>query len=105
MIRFTEPHLLSGLPKDTPILLALSGGADSRALLHMLLAYGAPLSVAHVDHGIRGESSRRDREFCEKLAHEAGLPFYLLETDIPALAQKNRLGLEEQARIERYRFF
>ena len=105
MIRFTEPHLLSGLPKDTPILLALSGGADSRALLHMLLAYGAPLSVAHVDHGIRGESSRRDREFCEKLAHEAGLPFYLLETDIPTLAQKNRLGLEEQARIERYRFF
>ncbi len=105
MIGFTEPHLLSGMPKDTPILLAFSGGADSRALLHMLLSCGAPLSLAHVDHGIRGESSRRDREFCEALAKEAGLPFYLLKTDIPALAEQNRTGLEEQARIERYRFF
>lgn len=105
MLCFTRPHLLSGLPENTPILLALSGGADSRALLHMLLSYGAPLSVAHVDHGIRGEHSDRDREFCETLAKEAGLPFYLLKTDIPALARKNHMGLEEQARAERYRFF
>ncbi|MBE6662457.1 MAG: tRNA lysidine(34) synthetase TilS [Ruminococcaceae bacterium] len=105
MTHFTEPHLLSGLPKDTPILLALSGGADSRALLHMLLSYGAPLAVAHVEHGIRGESSLRDLKFCEKLAKEAGIPFYALQTDIPALAKQNRMGLEEQARAERYRFF
>ncbi|MBO5305188.1 MAG: tRNA lysidine(34) synthetase TilS [Clostridia bacterium] len=105
MMGFQEPHLLSGLPRGTPILLALSGGADSRALLHMLLAYGAPLSVAHVDHGIRGASSKRDREFCESLAKQAGIPFYLLKTDVPALAKKNRMGLEEQARAERYRFF
>ncbi|MBQ7380490.1 MAG: tRNA lysidine(34) synthetase TilS [Clostridia bacterium] len=105
MAGFTKPHLLSGLPENTPILLALSGGADSRALLHMLLAYGAPLSLAHVDHGIRGADSKRDREFCERLAREAGVPFYLLKTDIPTLAKKNRLGLEEQARAERYRFF
>lgn len=105
MASFKEPHLLSGLPKNTPILLALSGGADSRALLHMLLSYGAPLSIAHVDHGIRGETSKRDREFCEALAREASIPFYLLKTDIPALAKKNHTGLEEQARAERYRFF
>lgn len=105
MASFIQPHLLSGLPKNTPILLALSGGADSRALFHMLLSYGAPLSVAHVDHGIRGASSRRDREFCQALATEAGVPFYLLKADVPALAKKNRMGLEEQARAERYRFF
>lgn len=105
MLSFTKPHLLSGLPQNTPILLALSGGADSRALLHMLLDYGAPLSVAHVDHGIRGETSARDREFCQTLAKEAGIPFYLLKTNIRALAKKNHTGLEEQARIERYRFF
>jgi tRNA(Ile)-lysidine synthase len=58
-----------------------------------------------VDHGIRGESSRRDRDFCEALAKEEGLPFYLLETDVPALARQNHTGLEEEARAERYRFF
>ncbi len=102
---FTLPHTLSGMPKDTPILLALSGGADSRALLHMLLEYGAPLSLAHVDHGIRGEASERDSIFCKTLAKEAGLPFYLLKEDVPALAEKNHLGIEEQARGVRYEFF
>ncbi len=105
MTHFTEPHLLSGMPKDTPILLALSGGADSRALLHMLLSYGAPLAVAHVEHGIRGESSLRDLKFCETLAKEASIPFYALQTDVPTLAKQNHMGLEEQARAERYRFF
>ena len=105
MFSYTEPHLLSGLPKNTPILLALSGGADSRALFHLLLSYGVPLAVAHVDHGIRGEASHRDRTFCETLAREANVPFYVLETDIPVIAAKNHLGLEEQARMERYCFF
>lgn len=102
---FTPPHVLSGMPKDTPILLALSGGADSRALLHMLLEYGAPISVAHVDHGIRGKASVQDSLFCEALAKEAGIPFYLLKEDVPALAEKNHLGIEEQARAVRYDFF
>lgn len=108
-INFTEPHLLSGMASDTPILLALSGGADSGALLDMLVGYcqkqGAPLSVAHVNHMIRGEDAERDRDFCKELAKKHSLPFYLLEADVPRLAKEHGRGLEEEAREVRYEFF
>lgn len=107
--KFTAPHILSGMPADTPVLLALSGGADSSALLYMLCEYckksGAPLAVAHVNHMIRGEDAERDRDFCRSLAKKLGLPFYLLEADVPALAKEHKRGLEEEARITRYEFF
>ncbi len=93
------------LPENTPVLLALSGGADSRALLHMLATRHVPLSLAHVDHGIRGEESVRDREFCRALAKEYDLPFYLHIADVPALAREHGTGLEEEARRVRYDFF
>ncbi len=97
------------MPEDTPLLLALSGGADSRALLHMLLSLceqtGAPLAVAHIDHGIRGEESARDREFCRTLAKTHSLPFHLHIADVPALAAAHGTSLEEEARRVRYAFF
>ncbi len=106
---FMPPHLLSAMPPDTPILVALSGGADSAALLMLLVRHakttGAPLSVAHVDHKLRGEESDADREFCRRLSQSLGLPFYSLEADVAALAKQNRLGIEEQARAVRYEFF
>ncbi len=98
-----SPCALAGLPENTPVLLALSGGADSRALLHMLASL--PLSLAHVDHGIRGEESVRDRKFCEALAEEYRLPLYLHIADVPALAREHGTGLEEEARRVRYDFF
>ena len=107
--KFTAPHILSGMPAETPILLALSGGADSTALLYMLNAYckenGAPLALAHVNHMIRGEAAARDRDFCTSLAKAFGLKLYLLEADVPALSKEHKRGLEEEARITRYEFF
>lgn len=106
---FTPPHLLSGMAENTPILLALSGGADSVALLSLLCGYakktGAPLFVAHVNHKLRGADSDADRDFCRGLADQHGLPFFLLEADVGALAAQNRRGIEEEARILRYEFF
>ena len=106
---FTPVHIISDMPKSTPILLALSGGADSRALLDMLVEYcekhGAPLAVAHVNHMIRGKDAERDRDFCRNLAEKYSLPFHLLEIDVPALAKANHRGLEEEARAVRYEFF
>ena len=106
---FTAPHLLSGMAENTPILVAFSGGADSSALLCLLADYAAqhktPLFVAHVDHKLRGRESDADREFCRAAAKSYGLPFFLLEADVAALAKENRRGVEEQARLTRYQFF
>lgn len=106
---FAPPHTLSEMAESTSILVALSGGADSAALLFLLKEYarksGAPLAVAHVDHKLRGKASDADREFCRALAEQYGLPFYLLEADVAALAEERHCGIEEQARKVRYDFF
>lgn len=108
-IQFKKPHDISGMSESTPILLALSGGADSVCLFHLLLSYckesGSILSVAHVNHKIRGEDAERDRDFCLELAKKYSIPFYLLEADVPALAKEHGRGLEEEARNVRYEFF
>ena len=106
---FVSPATLAGMPPQTSVLLALSGGADSRALLHLLAvdakAKGYPLTLAHVNHGIRGADALRDRDFCVQLANAYGLEICVLDADIPALAKASGRGLEEEARIVRYDFF
>ena len=108
VINFTPPHELSGLPETTPILLAFSGGVDSRALLHLLARYcrehKAPLLAAHVNHGIRGEEALRDREFCIATAAGYGVECEVLDADVPALARENKTSLETEARRVRYDF-
>ncbi len=103
------PWQLSGLSKETPVLLALSGGADSRALLHLLVQLskrdGFSLTVAHVNHCIRGEEAERDADFCRRLVAEYGLSLSELRADVPALAAAHGRSLEEEAREVRYAFF
>lgn len=109
MAGFIPPHELSKMPPNTPILLGLSGGADSVALLHMLCEYAKgfsmKLAVAHVEHGIRGEDSLRDLAFCRSLAEKEGLAFYAKSVNVPTLAEQNKMSIEEQARAVRYEFF
>lgn len=106
---FRTPSELSGMPPQTPVLLALSGGADSCALLALLAEQSArdgfPLTLAHVNHGIRGEAAIADREFCRRLAEHYGLEIVLLDADVPALAAERGKGMEETAREVRYEFF
>jgi len=106
---FALPGEMAGLDPKTPILLAFSGGADSRALLHLLatasVREGFPLFLAHVNHGIRGAEAMRDQLFCEQLADRYGLRLFLLQADVPALAKEWGMGMEEAARRVRYRFF
>ena len=105
--RVIDPYQLSGTQPNAPILLAFSGGADSVALLDMLQKeYSkAPILLAHVNHGIRGEEALRDRAFCESIAKERGLEIAILNADIPAIAKEKGQGIEEAAREVRYAFF
>jgi tRNA(Ile)-lysidine synthase len=86
---------------------AVSGGADSVALLHILVRLGGPrkwaLEVVHFDHGLRGEESDGDRRFVEQMAARLGLPYHVESADVRAAAQG--ANLEQAARQMRYRFF
>lgn len=93
------------LDKEKKYLLGLSGGADSVCLFHLLKNRGYSFSVAHVNHGIRGDEADRDGEFCRRLAEENGIDFHLLRADIPAIARESGESLEEAARRIRYDFF
>ena len=87
---------------------AVSGGADSVALLRWLLQaraeLGIVLSVAHFNHRIRGEESEGDQQFVANLAHTYDLPLHCAGEDVPAFASQNKLSLETAARRLRYAF-
>jgi tRNA(Ile)-lysidine synthase len=88
---------------------AVSGGADSVALLRLILELraelGVVLSVVHFNHKIRGEVSDADENFVRELAQTHGLELHASSGDAPAYAVNNKLSLETAARDLRYSFF
>ena len=106
---FTSPATLSGLPPETPLLVAFSGGADSRLLLELTVdwarANGAPVTAAHLHHGIRGAEADRDEAFCRGVAAAHGIAYVCERADIPARAARSGRSLELEARLARYAFF
>ena len=91
------------------VLVALSGGADSTALLlsmHKLFIEGKirGLFAAHLNHGIRGESALRDQRFCEALCERLSIPLATETADVPAYAREHGQSLEQAAREVRYDF-
>lgn len=91
------------------VVVGVSGGADSMALLHVLLSlkdeYGIRLVACHVNHGIRGETADRDESFVRESCKSLGVELRVLKADIPALAAQKHLGIEECGRQVRYDFF
>lgn len=88
------------------VIVALSGGADSCALLHFLHSlreeYALALTAVHIHHGIRGQEAGRDAAFAEAFCRRLGVPFHLYRRDVPQIAAQRGLGLEECGRAVRY---
>jgi tRNA(Ile)-lysidine synthase len=94
---------------DEPVLVMVSGGGDSVALLE-LLATGAlgptrdDLAVLHVDHGLRGAASDEDAAFVAATCDALGVPCTIVRYDVAAYAADAGLNLEDAGRRIRYRF-
>jgi len=87
-------------------LVGVSGGADSIALLHLLVEHGfSNLVVCHLDHRLRGKASTEDARFVEKTAKQLGLSCELGRSDVAALARANGASLETAGREARHAFF
>ncbi len=92
------------------ILVAVSGGPDSVALLHVLAALEescgiSRLAILHFDHQLRGPASTADKTFVEALAATFGLPVHASSADVHSYRREHRMSLEMAARACRHRFF
>ena len=90
------------------VVLAVSGGADSVALLRVLLDLrgdlGIVLAVGHFNHGLRGAASRADEAFVAELARQHELDYFAGHGDVHDHASDSKLGIEAAARELRYRW-
>ena len=87
-------------------LIGVSGGRDSVALLHWLIECGySKLIVCHLNHRLRGRSSRADAIFVRKLAAKYDVDLALGAIDVRALAVRTKQSIETAARSARYKFF
>lgn len=95
--------------KGERILAAVSGGADSICLLLVLLALQRErkyqLCVVHVEHGIRGEDSRKDAKFVENFCKVHKIPCKVYHCKAEDYARKHKMTVEEGARTLRYEYF
>jgi tRNA(Ile)-lysidine synthase len=99
-----EKLLLSGFSSSTPIIVGVSGGADSLCLLGMLLEAGYSLVIAaHFNHKLRAEADA-DEQHVRAISAQMGVPFITASADVKAYADENRLSIEEAARHLRYGF-
>ena len=97
---------MAQFPATRRYLIGVSGGRDSVALLHCLTSLGyRRLIVCHLDHQLRGRSSKTDAKFVKELAAKLGLSCEIGRTDVAALARRSKQSIETAGRTARYEFF
>lgn len=108
VLHFVRQHRM--IQQNDPLLMGVSGGPDSVALLHILMGLKddlqiARMTVVHFDHGLRDAESLEDRRFVERLASGLGLDCECGAEDVRGVARDGRISLEMAARFCRHRFF
>ena len=102
--RFIDTHEL--LCPGAKVIVSVSGGADSMALLSLLYrlqsTYRLTLIVAHVNHQLRGKEATRDARFVQRHADKLGLPFHQMDVDVKTLKHRTGLSTQHAARQLRY---
>src|SRR5690348_2917000 len=98
------------LPRGSRVAVALSGGADSVALLFLLrdIAGADGVDVAgalHLNHQLRGADADADEAFCRELADALALPIDVERVDVARRARETAASIEHAAHTERYAFF
>lgn len=88
---------------DQPVVVGLSGGRDSVALLRLLCEHAVPSFACHVHHGIRLSEADEDAEFCRNLCETLGVPYAQYNADVPSLARQQGESVETAARTVRRR--
>lgn len=91
------------LPAGAAVCAAVSGGADSTALLFALRELGCAVSAFHLNHCLRGAESDRDEAFVRALCGRLGVPLAVRRAEVARFAEREGLGVEEAARQLRYR--
>ena len=97
--------LPSDKSRSSCLILALSGGPDSVALLRMILDEGYNVEAAHCNFHLRGAESDRDEAFCKNLCEKLGVKLHLVHFDTKEFAQLRGISIEMAARELRYRWF
>ncbi len=108
LARFCTGARAAGVAGPGPLLVAVSGGPDSLALLDLLRRaapdWGLALHVAHLDHGWRGAAGAADAAFVAATCAAWGIPCVVRHCDVPAYARAEHLSPEDAARRVRYAF-
>ena len=106
--REVEAALRGPAAGASSLVVAVSGGPDSMALLHALLhlrgRLGLGLRGAHLDHGLRGDAGAADAAFAADVFEAAGVPCEMERADVAAYRAAHRLSPEQAARDVRYSF-
>lgn len=97
------------IEKNDFVAVALSGGADSVSLLHMLCSvkekYNLTLYAIHINHMIRGEEAERDEEFCREFCKKLSVKLFVKKINVPSIAEKEKISTELCGRNVRYKEF
>ncbi|RDW16868.1 tRNA lysidine(34) synthetase TilS [Oceanobacillus chungangensis] len=107
VLKFIIKHQL--MAENANVLVGVSGGPDSMALLHFLHSirrkWNLNLTAVSIDHQLRGEQSREDLEYVQAVCKKWGIPFIGATVDVQAYIKEHQVGTELAARELRYQVF